>query len=447
MGRHLPQAAGGRGPGRDRPPAPGTGTRWRVAAVWLAGVQAAVALGAVAPVGPAVQSSLGVTLGTVALVTSGTTAVGAVLGVPVGRWLRAFAARDALVLGLLVIAAASVAGAFCGGWPALLGSRVVEGAGFLLVLVAGPTALARQFGGRARAAALAAWGTCVPTGIALAGAAGGALAPVLAWHRWLAVTGAGPLVAAGVLLAVLPRVPGSPTGRLPPSPGALGRAFAPAGAYACLSLIGVAVLVLLPAFLAGAGRLTGTAAGSATAGVSLCSAVGGLVAGRLLRRGTAVRALVPLAVLMPLGCVPAFAPGLSPVLTVGAAALVLFTDGLLISAVFALVPLTTRRGDDVDLVNGALAQFGSLGILVGPPAFGLAVDHAGWRVTGVATALVTAPAVALLLRTVRSARPAPPPTAPAADRVAGAGADADAGAGRAGGGRQADGGHEPRRTR
>ncbi|MYS20009.1 Predicted arabinose efflux permease, MFS family [Streptomyces sp. DvalAA-14] len=443
-----------------------------VVATWLAGTLAAVGLGAVAPVSPAVRSSLGLSLGTVAWATSGMTAVGAVLGIPVGWWTSRFCARRALLVGLVALAAAAGLSAVGGPWALLLTLRTAEGVGFLLVFVAGPIVVTGLTRGRTRAAALGLWGTCVPTGVALAAAVGGALASGLSWNYWLGVTGIGPLLLAGYLAVTLPHPPaaggadgsgsgaGAGTGTVavagplpaadtgagqlplaastastmsglgpgiapPPVAGAnrrwsraagiLARCCPPAGAYACLALISVAVLVLLPDFLIEVRHRSFAGAGAAVAVVSASSAVGGLLAGRLLRRGVGLKTLAPLAAVMPLGCLPAFSPRVPIGAGVAAAALVLFVDGLLISAVFAAVPAIAVRAGDIDLANGALAQFGSLGLLMGPPVYGLAVAYAGWGGTVAATAVFAAPTVGLLLATARRVTaaapdvPAPPP--------------------------------------
>lgn len=391
---------------------------WRhVVATWLAGVQAAVGLGAVAPVSSSVQSSLGLSFGTVVYATSSMTAVGAVLGIPVGWWTTRFCARRALLVGLVVISAAAGLSALADSWGLLLGLRTAEGAGYLLVFVAGPIVLTRLTRGRTQAAALALWGTCVPTGFAVAAAAGGALASELTWNCWLGVTGVGPLLLAGFLAVTLPHLPIAATGRRPRAAGTWLRFFAPAGAYACLSLIGVAVVVVLPTFLTEARHETAAEAGVVAAFVSAWSAVGGLLASWLLRCGVGIRALAPLAVLMPLACLPAFSAGIPLGAGVSAAGLVLLIDGLLISAVFAAVPAIAGRAEDVDLANGALAQFGSLGMLTGPPAFGLAVGYAGWGGTIAATLLFAALGTGLLLATAHSVTtasdpPSPPPRTP-----------------------------------
>ncbi|HEY5832686.1 MFS transporter [Streptomyces sp.] len=375
-------------------------------ATWLAGVQAAVGLGAVSPVSSAVQSSFGLSISTVACATSTMTAVGAALGIPVGWWTSRLCARRALLAGLLVISAAAGLSALADTWGLLLLLRTVEGAGYLLVFVAGPIVLTRLTRGRTQAAALALWGTCVPTGLAAAAAAGGALSSELTWNRWLGVTGIGPLLLAGFLAVTLPRLPNAAIGPRPRAAGTWVRFLGPAGAYACLSLIGVAVVVMLPTFFTEARNETSAEAGAVAAVVTAWSAAGGLLAGWLLRRGVAVRALAPLAVLMPLACLPAFSADIPVGAGVSAAAVVLLVDGLLISVVFAAVPAIARRAEDVDLANGALAQFGSLGVLMGPPAFGLAVKYGGWSGTTAATSLFAALGAALLLVTARSVQTA-----------------------------------------
>jgi MFS family permease len=394
----------------------GSAAPWpHVGATWLAGVLAAVGLGAVSPVSSAVQSSLGLSFSTVTWATSCMTAVGALLGILVGWWTSRLCARSALLVGLVVISAAAGLSVLADSWALLLGLRTAEGAGYLLVFVAGPIVLTGLTRGRTRAAALALWGTCVPTGLAVAAAAGGALASCLTWQCWLGVTGVGPLLLAVLLSVTLPHLPITATGRRPRAVGAWARLLVPAGAYACLSLIGVAMVVVLPAFLTRTRHETPSEAGAVVAVVSACSAVGGLLASWLLRRGVAIRALVPLGVLMPLACLPAFSAGVPPGAGVSAAGVVLLVDGLLISAVFAAVPAIAGRAEDVDLANGALAQFGSLGVLTGPPVFGLAVGYAGWGGAIAATSLFAVLGSGLLILTAHSVATAapdlpPPPT-------------------------------------
>ncbi|WP_406480624.1 MFS transporter [Streptomyces platensis] len=354
-------------------------------ATWFAGVLAAVGLGAVAPVGSALRASLGLSDGALAWATSSITAVSAALGIPAGWWVRRFGAQRALSWGLFVMSVAAVGSAATGSWGLLLGARIAEGVGYLLVFVAGPVVLTRIAQGGTRSAALALWGTCVPTGLAVAAVTGGALESVWTWNQWLALTALGPLIMAGVLAAVLPRLPGAAAPCAHREAGAWNGALRLGVAYGSLSLVGVAVVMVLPAFLLEERLATPTVTGSVVAVVCLGSAVGGLAASWLLRRGTAFSSLVPLGALMPVACLPAFSAEFPLVVSGGAATLVLVVDGLLISAVFAAVPASVSRAADVDVANGILNQLGSVGILLGPPVFGVVIAAAGW---GVVAALV-----------------------------------------------------------
>ncbi|MGY4988177.1 MFS transporter [Streptomyces nigrescens] len=376
---------------------------WKYAlATWLAGVLAAIGLGAVSPAGPALRSSLGLSGGALAWATSSITAVSAVLGIPAGWWVRRFGAQRALSWGLLVMAVAAAVSATAGSWGLLLGSRIAEGVGYLLVFVAGPVVLTGMTQGAVRSAALALWGTCVPMGLAIAAATGGALASWWTWHQWLALTALGPLIMAGVLTTVLPRLPRTAVPCAHREAGTWNGALRLGVAYGSLSLVGVAVVMVLPPFLTEHRQATPAVTGTVVAVVCLGSAVGGLVASWLLRRGAALASLVPLGALMPVACLPAFSAELPLVISGGAATLVLVVDGLLISAVFAAVPASVSRPEHLDVANGILNQLGGVGILMGPPVFGLVIAAAGWGAVAAATLVFGGLGAVLLLTTART---------------------------------------------
>ena len=138
--------------------------------------------------------------------------------------------------------------------------------------------------------------------------------------------------------------------------------------------------------------------------VCLGSAVGGLAASWLLRRGWALSSLVPLGVLMPVACLPAFSAEFPLAVSGAAATLVLLVDGLLISAVFAAVPAAVSRAEHVDVANGILNQLGSVGMLMGPPVFGLAIAAVGWGAVAAATFVFGGLGTLLLLTGARTSQ-------------------------------------------
>jgi len=123
----------------------------------------------------------------------------------------------------------------------MLAARVVEGVGFLLVVVAAPTLLVEMAGREDHPAVLALWGTGIPVGLAVSAAAGGVLAP-LGWRLWMAVPSALAVPAAVATALLVPpdtrealegaapgRPAGRPAGRGCASPTCACRRCSPAG--------------------------------------------------------------------------------------------------------------------------------------------------------------------------------------------------------------------------
>jgi sugar phosphate permease len=158
----------------------------------------------------------------------------------------------------------------------------------------------------------------------------------------------------------------------------VGSLSALAAAFSCIGLIGVVMIALLPTFLVEVHAVSLAAAGAATALVSLASVPGSLLAGWLMRRGAGLRALSLCSLIMPAAALPTFLSGARLDLAIGAAAIILIANGVVVSAMFATVPLLAKRPSGVALGNGLIAQLGSLGTLFGPPLFGAMTAGAGW---------------------------------------------------------------------
>jgi MFS family permease len=388
--------------------------------VYGTGVLAAAALGKVAPAVSLLRDDLGLSLGGAGWLVSAITAVAALLGTPAGLWVRRRGGRRALLAGLAVLAVTGVAGAGAPGVGWMLAARVVEGVGFLLVVVAAPTLLVQMAVRGDQPAVLALWGTGIPVGLAASAAAGGALAP-LGWRLWLAVPSvlAVPAAVASALFVPpdspghplgVPRTPpadsvGPPAGAAPgrPAGGArlrLADLRAPAllaGGFCAAVVIGGAVLGMLPAFLEEERRAGIAAGGTATAVVALCSVLGSLVAGWLLGRGVGLRALAAAGLLMPLASWPVVRAGGSFGGSVLAAAGLMAANGVVVAGVFAAVPRVAAAPDHLAVVNGLVAQLGSAGSLLGPPLFAWAAAAAGWRVLPPLVAGFTVIGLVLLL--------------------------------------------------
>ena len=374
-------------------------TPWgRLVLVCAAGVPAAIALGKVGVVGPLLRPDLGLSLPQLGLAVSAITVVAALLGTPAGLWTAGNGPRRTLLAGLAVMTVAAAGGAAAWGLGALLAARLLEGVGFLMVVVAAPDLLVRLSRGTDRAAALALWGTVIPVGLAAGGVAGGVLAPALGWRGWLGLTAVLPALAALAVAAAIPPDPPRRDGARPPLRlSGLGGTAPLAGGFCGLCLVGIAVVSLLPTFLVGErGSGLGTA-GAATAVVAFASVPGSLAAGWLLRRGAGLRPLSATALAMPLAALPAFRGGGALTVAVAAAAAIMLANGVAVAAAFAAVPEVVSDPGQIALAIGVMTQLGSTGTLLGAPLFGAVVAAADWSAFAPLLLVVTLPTLGLLL--------------------------------------------------
>jgi len=357
------------------------GREWvRPASTIAAGVLAGAALGKVGPVSAQVGRAFGLSPFALGATISLITLVGAVLAAPAGQWLRERDPRPWLAAGLAVMAVAG--GAMTLAPPsraALICLRAAEGAGYLLIVVGGPGVLVRQVSAARARSALALWGICTPAGLAVSAAAGGLAASRAGWQEWFAALAAACAVLAGVVLALArgqrqgdPAAP-PPAGR-PPLAGALLLACG----FGALSLMAVAILSLLPAYLVQRG-LPPAAAGAATAAAAAASIPGNACAAALLRRGAGPGLLACSMLACPALAGVTFARAVPLPAAVGGAAVLIFAVGIAASAAYASLPEVTRSRDDLPLANGIMIQLGSAGGLIGPPVFAAVTGLRHWQ--------------------------------------------------------------------
>lgn len=374
-------------------------SQWgRIALVYLGGVCASLCLGKIAPAAPLLAADLGFTLTQIGWLVSLIAAVAAVMGLPAGFWTRRLGARRSTILGLMILAVAG--GIVCVAWdPRLLFiARIIEGVGFVLVVVAGPSLLLRLAHGRDQAAALALWGTFVPVGLAIGAAFGGVVATDLGWRAWMAIAAAACL---GMALLMARMISNSAVSSLrvttPFKVTGFGPSFLLAAGFCGLSLIGVAILGLFPTYLV-TERATGiAAAGAATGLVSLLSVPGSLLAGWLMRRGLTLKHLSVSIMLFPAAAVAIFVFSSSLVGDIVGAGVLLLANGIVVAGVFAAVPRLVGTTDQIDIANGLVAQLGSLGSLAGPPLITATVAVGGWRSVPLVILLLSAIGIVLIL--------------------------------------------------
>jgi len=359
-----------------------------------AGVLAAACLGKVAPVSVVVGQAFRISPLALGAAISLITFVTAAVATPAGLWLRRRDARRWLAAGLAVMAAAGGAMALAPSTTAaLICLRTIEGIGYLLIVVGGPAALARQVSISRRPAALALWGVCTPAGLALSAAAGGFAASSGAWREWFAVLA---IMCAG-LAGVMPMLARGSAGAAPnATPGGargLGKLAAPlllACGFGALSLMTVAIVSLLPSYLSTQAGMSATAAGATTAIVAAASIPGNAAAAILLRRGVRPGLLACSMLACPALAAAAFAGAIPLPARIGGAAALIFAVGIAASGAYASLPSITRHIDDLPVTNGVMIQLGSLGALIGPPIFAAVTGLRHWQLIGY---LATPPAL------------------------------------------------------
>jgi MFS family permease len=379
------------------------GREWvRPATTIAAGVLAAASLGKVGPVSGQVGQAFGLSPFALGATISLITLVGALAAAPAGQWLRDRDPHPWLAAGLAVMAVAG--GAMIVAPPsraALIGLRTVEGAGYLLIVVGGPSVLVQQVSAARARAALALWGVCTPAGLAVSAAVGGLAASRAAWQDWFAALAAACAVLAGVVL-VLAR---GQRRAAPAAPPPADRRRLPLAAplllacgFGALSLMAVAILSLLPTYLIQRG-LPSAAAGAATAAAAAASIPGNACAAALLRRGVRPGLLTCPTLACPALAAVTFARAVPLPVAVGGAAALIFAVGITASAAYASLPEVTRSRHDLPLANGILIQLGSVGALIGPPVFAAVTGLRHWELI----AYLAVPAAIIGVATMASA--------------------------------------------
>jgi hypothetical protein len=294
----------------------------------------------------------------VAFAVSGVAVIGIIFGVMAGGITASVGPRRAILWALAVSGVAGGLGALLPPFPVLLGFRVVEGAGHLVLVVAIPTLMAGLAAAQDRSLVMGLWATFFGVGFALAsvliGEAGAgtvyavhaaAVFGMLALLAWLLPKGvvngrrALPRVSDHLLIYTTPRL------------------FAPGLGHGIYAGLFLALVTFLPAAL-GAPWLAVV--------LPLVSIVGSLSVGlvaRWIAPGTLVWTMF--LAMGALFAVTGLAGPLAPYVLIVA----MVVSGLVAGAGFAAVPWLNDADEDRALANGALAQLGNVGTFSGTPIF------------------------------------------------------------------------------
>lgn len=362
------------------PPSALPSTDWRaVAVVVAAGVAASFHLGKVAIAAPQLQAGLGLSLSMLGALGGTFAMLGAVGGVLAGSVVARAGARRMLVLGLAATVLGTLLAVLSASYAVLLASRVVEGLGFVLITVAGPTVLARQVQAADRSRAMALWSCFMPTGIALAMLTGPWFG---GWHSLWTAAALGSGAIAVLVLWTVPRAmdthgaAAAPRARI--AEVGRGPALALATTFLLYSLMFFALFSFLPVLLQQRLQVDASTVGLLAALASAANILGNLAAGALLPRlgrtvlGTAA------AVAMGLCALGIFVPVLHPWAAFVLCLVFSAMGGLVPSSLLSSVPQVTSTPAQGALAVGLLMQGSNLGQALGPLLVGNVVDRHGW---------------------------------------------------------------------
>lgn len=355
----------------------------------VAGMQ----LGKAAPALPALRAEFALDLIAAGFIASAFNAIAAALGIAGGGVVDRFGHRRVLIAGLLTLAVGAALGGFADRASWLLGSRLIEGMGFVAIVVAAPSLIALAADPRHQRLALGMWGTYMPAGMALIIAAAPLLLGTVGWRAlWqgnaaLVLVVLGALVWAtrggvGAIEAVRPPAAAPAFTRRSvirtvtrPGPWLLGACFA---AY---TLQWIAVMAWLPTFLIEEQGRSLLESSLLTALVIAVNIVGNLAGGWLLHRNVPRWLLIALANggmgLLALGILSATLPDLVKYLMALA-----FSGfgGILPASVLSGAPVHAPSPGLIGVTNGVIVQGANLGSLAGPPALAALVTGAGgWQ--------------------------------------------------------------------
>jgi len=360
---------------------------WKLQVLLLmgSGVVAAAQIGKAIISVPMIRSDLALGLDLAGLIVATFATLGAMTGIGAGLVVGRLGAGRSLTGGMGVITLGNVIGASAPDQLVLLVARIIEGVGFLAVVVAIPSMLAQLVTREKRDFVMAAWSAYMPIGIMLMLLVA-PLLPTIGWRSfWLAnalATGS-----CAILLAI--HAPATPaTARagaarffadaltIVRQPSCLVLAFAFFG-YSCQIF---SLAFALPLLLTSVHGVSLGAAGLLSAMVLAVSAIGHLSSSFLLRVGVPIWANVAAAFgFFALSSFAVYGNVLPPQGTSLVAALALGIGGLAPGALYAAAPHAAPSPSVVPPTIGLLQQASSLGQFAGPVVLGLWVEHLGWH--------------------------------------------------------------------
>jgi MFS transporter, CP family, cyanate transporter len=364
-------------------------TRWAaVLAAVLAGVIGGFAFGKMSPALPSLQRELGLSLIQAGWLVAAFNVLAAASAFLFGVFADRVGALRLCIAGVLCVAAGSALGALAPDAGVLLASRVVEGLGFLAIVVSAPALIGAAAAPERRGIAYGLWATYFPVGVSLVIAVSPPLLGQLGWRAlWWMVTGAA--LACALFVASQARsYAGARRGAGHPLAGARASLAQPVLwllgiAFASYAIQHHALMVWLPTYLYETRGLGVAPAALATALAVIVNCLGNLAGGWLIQRGVARgRIIAATFLIISLAFLAIFYSGLPDIVRYVIAVLYSLIAGTIPAAVLSAGMRYARSPGEAGAVQGLIVQLTNVGIFAGPPLIASAVTWGGsWDAT------------------------------------------------------------------
>ncbi|WP_274626815.1 MFS transporter [Arvimicrobium flavum] len=377
-----------------------------IAVLLIAGIFAGAQLGKIAPLVGWYQTEVGFSLVLIGWLTSMIGVFVALVALPAGWGIELFGARRSALVGSLFLAAGALALPLLQSPEAILAARLVEGVGYVILVIALPAVLTSISLPEWRGPVLAIWSCFVPVGFAISDLTAQAMLPGSSPEAYLFVMAAGYAVSATLGLLLLSGVKDATTQDGPrAAPGgmlksSLGRPVVlVAVSFGLFVVQTLAFFAFMPAFIEDGGDML------LSAGViALLVPIGNVLATILVRgaspRKTALLSAACFAIAVLTGY-PAFS-GASPALATASAVAFVISSGVVGSALYAAIPALVPKGGSVSVAIGLVAQAGGLGTLFGPPLAGWVIENWSWAGLGILLSAAGVVAILVILPNART---------------------------------------------
>lgn len=348
-----------------------------------AGILSAFQVGEISIALSSLQESIGVSLSAGGWLVSVFALVGAATGMPIGISVDMIGARRMALAGLAIQGASSLLSAAAGSFAWLMALRVMEGLGFMAVVVAMPALVLAATAEPDRKRAFAILGTYMPLGVALAMLC----APLMRLIEWPGLT-----LLSGTALFAYAVLLWAGTRRLAMKATVNATGFASirdtalarepqllALLFAAFTAAYFSVFGFLPTLLASRMPLDASAAGMAAALVVAINAGGNLACGSLLSKGVSPLTLLRVCFIGMAACTAAaLAPGVSGLTAYALCALLSFVSGPIPVVLMELAPRSAPSPAQAGAAVGLVMQGNNAGLLAGPAVAGMIAQAFGW---------------------------------------------------------------------